>query len=181
MVVQRGHLEGPRRNNFAHHRVDLGFRQDKVAHHHRSCPPSARTPPHAAQSEAGFELDPVKADLEIAPGQPVAMDVARDRGLCEVRIDRGPRTSLFRRLLTVKANAKQETMPISRSLYACPFSLRKQQVLRGRGNFPRGRRSRQGSAKTLGTPSGQPSVRGAWPVIWKRHHIGDGPPDHQRR
>ena len=74
MVVQGGHLKALRQQ-LAHHRIDLGFGEDQIAHHHGFVAHRLEGHP-AAEGEAGFERHSVERDIEVATGQPVAMDVA---------------------------------------------------------------------------------------------------------
>ncbi len=74
MVVQRGHLNALGKQ-LAHHRIDLAFGEDKVAHHHRFVPHRFEGEP-AAEGEAGFEGHSVERDAEVAAGQPVATHLA---------------------------------------------------------------------------------------------------------
>ena len=53
MVVQGGHLKALGKQ-LAHHRIDLAFGEDEVAHHHRLVPHRLEGYP-AAEGEAGFD------------------------------------------------------------------------------------------------------------------------------
>ena len=74
MVVQGGHLKALG-EQLAHHRVDLAFSENEIAHHHRLVAHGLEGHP-STEGEAGFEVYAVKRNAEIAAGQPVAMHVA---------------------------------------------------------------------------------------------------------
>ena len=76
MVVQGSHLKALGKQ-LAHHRIDFAFREDEVAHHHGLVPHRLEGHP-AAEGEARFEGHSIKRNVEVAAGQPIAMDVARD-------------------------------------------------------------------------------------------------------
>jgi hypothetical protein len=74
VVVQGGHLQALRQE-LAHHRIDLSFGEDQVAHHHRFVAHRLEGDP-AAKREAWLDRHAIERDIEIATGQPVAMHVA---------------------------------------------------------------------------------------------------------
>ena len=74
MVVQGGNLKALG-EQLAHHRIDLGFGEDKVAHHHGFVPHRLEGHP-AAEGEAGFEGHSIERNVEITAGQPIAMHIA---------------------------------------------------------------------------------------------------------
>ncbi|BDV39307.1 hypothetical protein DSM21852_25600 [Methylocystis bryophila] len=63
-----------------HHRIDLGFDQHEIAHHHSLKPPRLERDP-APKGEARLDADAVKYDVKIATRQAVSMDGSRHRGL----------------------------------------------------------------------------------------------------
>jgi len=70
-----------------HHGIDLRLRQHEIAHHHRRVAHGLECDP-AAEREAGFELDPVEADLEIGARKSVAVNgPAHRRSAAEYEID----------------------------------------------------------------------------------------------
>ena len=77
VIVQSGHLD-PARRKFRHDRIDLGFGQHEIAHHHALIAHLLEGEP-AAEREAGFQLDAVERDLQIGARQPDAIDAARCR------------------------------------------------------------------------------------------------------
>ena len=89
MVVQGGHLKALGKQ-LAHHRIDLVFGQDEIAHHHRFVAHRLEGEP-AAEGEAGLEGHSVERNVEVAAGQPIAMHVARDGSRSgEDRVDNRP-------------------------------------------------------------------------------------------
>ena len=74
VVVQGGHLQALRQG-LAHHRIDLSFGEDQVAHHHGFVAHRLEGDP-TAKCEAWLDRHAVERNVEIAAGQPVAMDVA---------------------------------------------------------------------------------------------------------
>ena len=76
VIVQGSHFNALRKQ-LAHHRIDLAFRQDEVAHHHGLVPHRLEGDP-AAEGEARFERHSIKRNVKVAAEQPIAMHVARD-------------------------------------------------------------------------------------------------------
>jgi hypothetical protein len=59
----------------AHHRIDLFFGENEVAHHHRFVAHGLKGEP-AAEGEAGLEVYAVERDFKVAAGERIAMHVA---------------------------------------------------------------------------------------------------------
>ncbi len=74
VIVQGRHLDAARRK-FRHDRIDLGFGQHEIAHHHALIAHLFEGEP-TAEREAGFQLDAVERDLQIGARQPDAINAA---------------------------------------------------------------------------------------------------------
>jgi hypothetical protein len=78
MVVQRRYLDAAV-DEFLHHGVDLFMQEHEIAHHH-SLASHFLECKIGAQGKRGFDLDPVKRDLQVAPPETDA--VHSPRQLC---------------------------------------------------------------------------------------------------
>jgi hypothetical protein len=85
MIVDRGDIEATF-DEFGHNRLDFGFEEDEIAHHHRLTAHCAtahsleRNP--AAERQYRFDADIIEPHVEIGTGKTVAMNIAgHHRGL----------------------------------------------------------------------------------------------------
>ena len=86
MIVDRRNVDAAF-EQLSHGRIDFGFEQDQVAHHHRFAAPRLEGGP-AAERQRGFDCDAVDRHLKIGSRKTVTVNLTRDgTGLSQCCID----------------------------------------------------------------------------------------------